>query len=55
MIFFAHTCGLFILMQMATKDAVAQEIVAHEGIYKAAKLLDQFCDGLQALRLLSLM
>ena len=25
------------------------------GIYKAAKLLDQFCDGLQALRLLSLM
>ena len=42
-------------MQMATKDAVAQEIIAHEGIYKAAKLLDQFCDGLQALRLLSLM
>ena len=45
----AHTCGLFILMQMATKDAVAQEIIAHEGIYKAAKLLDQFCDGLLSL------
>ena len=39
---------------MGTKDAIAQEIITHEAIYKVAKLLDQFCDGLQAVHLLAL-
>ena len=39
---------------MSTKDIVAQEILAHEAIYKIAKLLDQFCDGLKAVQLLDL-
>ena len=39
---------------MSTKDIVAQEILSHEAIYKIAKLLDQFCDGLKAVQLLGL-
>lgn len=28
-----------------------QEILAHEAIYKVAKLLDQFCQGLDAVQI----
>ena len=32
---------------MATKDAIAQNIMAHDAIYKRAILLDQFKEGLR--------
>ena len=32
---------------MATKDAIAQNIMAHDALYKRAILLDQFQEGLK--------
>ena len=32
---------------MATKDAIAQNIMAHDALYKRATLLDQFKEGLR--------
>lgn len=46
--------SLSCLFQFANRDVVAQEIVAHEAIYKLSKLLDQFCERMKKLRLLPL-
>ena len=40
---------------MSTKDLVAQEVLAHETVYKISKLLDQLCDGMKTLPVLRLL
>ena len=39
---------------MSTKEVIAQDIITHEALYKASKLLDQFCDGMKKLPVLRL-
>ena len=39
---------------MATKDAIAQNIMAHDALYKRAILLDQFKEGLKKIGIFSL-
>ena len=43
-----------ILLQLATKDACAQNILAHEALYKVSQLLDQFKQGLKKVDMLRL-
>ena len=42
------------LLQVTTKDIIAQQVITHEAIYKIAKLLDQFCEGLKKLHIMQL-
>ena len=41
-------------VQMASKEITAQEIMTHEPVYKVARLLDQFCEGMKRLHMLQL-
>ena len=46
--------NLVIHMQLSTKDAIAQNIMAHDALYKRAVLLDQFKEGLSRIGILQL-
>ena len=39
--------AILLSLQLATKDAIAQNIMAHDALYKRAILLDQFQEGLR--------
>jgi hypothetical protein len=44
-------CGITAMLKVTTKDIIAQQVLTHEAIYKIAKLLDQFCEGLKKLHM----
>jgi hypothetical protein len=49
-----HVPDIFPFVQMATKEIIAQDIITHEAVYKVARLLDQFCEGMKKLHVLQL-
>ena len=49
-----HVTLLLYPLQLATKDACAQNILAHEALYKVSPLLDQFKQGLKKVDMLRL-
>ena len=45
---------LFLHMQLSSKDAIAQNIMAHDALYKRVVLLDQFKEGLRRIGIFQL-